>query len=101
MAKFSNVLPGVLSRLKNPLDWVFIDGDHTYSGTMDYFKQIMNHSCPDTVLILHDIHWSPDMEKAWEEIKAHPKVKVTLDLFYMGIVFFRSELSRQHFLLRF
>lgn len=101
MAKFSSILPDVLSRLKEPLDWVFIDGDHTYSGTMDYFKQIMNHSCPGTVLILHDIHWSPDMEKAWEEIKAHPQVKVTLDLFYMGIVFFRSELSRQHFVLRF
>ena len=35
--------------------------------------------------------------EAWEEIKKHPKVTVTIDLFWIGIVFFRTEQVKEHF----
>jgi len=47
-----------------------------------------------------DIHWSKEMEEAWEEIKAHPKVLITIDLFFVGLVFFRTNQPKQHFKLR-
>lgn len=100
-APFSSSLPGVLKSFEMPLNYAFIDGDHSYEGTMNYFGQLLNHTNPDSIIILHDIHLSADMEKAWAEIKEHSEVKVTLDLFYMGIVFFRKELSKQNFRIRY
>ncbi|MBL7882976.1 MAG: class I SAM-dependent methyltransferase, partial [Bacteroidia bacterium] len=39
--------------------------------------------------------------EAWEEIKRHPKVTVTIDLFFIGLVFFRKEQAKQHFIIKF
>jgi hypothetical protein len=41
------------------------------------------------------------MERAWAAIKAHPSVTVTIDLFYVGLVFFRKKQPRQDFWLRY
>lgn len=101
MAQFKTALPSFLSELKTTLDYAFIDGDHSYEGTMSYFNQLKNHVSNQSILIFHDIYWSKDMKNAWEEIKKDVDVKVTLDLFYMGIVFFRSEQSKQNFVVRF
>jgi hypothetical protein len=54
----------------------------------------------DTVFVFDDIHWSGGMEAAWEEIKAHPKVQISIDTFYLGLIFFRKEQSKQHFKIR-
>jgi len=52
-------------------------------------------------LVFDDIHWSQEMNEAWEQIKLHPQVQVTIDLFQLGIVFFKKELSKEHFVLRY
>lgn len=101
MAQFKTALPSYLSGLTTNLDYVFVDGDHTYEGTMSYFNQLKNHISSQSILIFHDIYWSKGMKNAWEEIKQDAEVKVTVDLFYMGIVFFKGELSKQNFVVRF
>lgn len=83
------------------LDWVFIDGNHRSAPTLRYFEQCLEKSHPGTVLIFDDIHWSPGMAKAWDSIKAHPKVTVTLDLFQVGIVFLREGQAKQDFVIRY
>jgi hypothetical protein len=40
------------------------------------------------------------MTQAWEEIKADPMVRVTVDLFFVGLVYFRVEQVKEHFRLR-
>jgi hypothetical protein len=40
------------------------------------------------------------MEAAWEEIKTHPEVRVSIDTFFLGLVFFRKEQVKQHFTIR-
>jgi hypothetical protein len=56
----------------------------------------------DGMMIFDDIHWSKEMEQAWETIKAHPAVRCTINLFFIGIVFFREEfMEKQHFNIRF
>jgi hypothetical protein len=41
------------------------------------------------------------MEKAWNYIKAHQKITLTIDLFFVGIVFIKSELSKENFTIKF
>lgn len=100
VGNFDKVLPGLLQKT-GVIDYAFIDGNHTKKATLNYFVQLMQHAGNNSVYIFHDIHWSADMEQAWEEIKKQENVTVTIDLFFMGLVFFRKELSRQHFILRF
>jgi predicted O-methyltransferase YrrM len=97
---FDQVLPEILNELKH-LDMIFIDGNHKKDATLNYFQQCLQHIDSNSVLIFDDIHWSEGMEEAWLEIKHHPRVKITIDLFQMGLVFFRDELSKEDFILRF
>lgn len=94
-------LPATLVGLPQPLDFVFFDGNHRYEPTLRYFEQCLGRAHEDSVFVLDDIHWSAEMERAWEVIKAHPSVTVTIDLFYVGLVFFRKKQRREDFWLRY
>jgi predicted O-methyltransferase YrrM len=83
-----------------PVDFVFFDGNHRYEPTLRYFEQCLQHAHEGSVFVLDDIHWSDEMERAWEAIKARPEVTLTVDLFYVGLVFFRKNQPKQHFWLR-
>ena len=84
------------------VNFAFIDGNHRYEPTIRYFEQILQKSDEYTVIILDDIHWSKEMEVAWIEVKKHQSVTLTIDLFYVGLVFFRKEQKeKQHFVVRY
>lgn len=100
LGNFTEKLPKALKKLEK-LDFVFFDGHHEKEATINYFNQCIPLSHNDTVFVFDDIYYTPEMLAAWNEIKRHPKVKVSLDLFYMGIVFFKKELKKQHFKIRF
>lgn len=96
VGSFSDRLPEALGTLER-VDFVFIDGHHAQEPTLRYFNLCLANAHNDSVFVFDDIHWSRDMEKAWEAIKAHPRVTVTIDLFHFGIVFLRKEQQREHF----
>lgn len=100
IGNFNISLPHVLSKLEK-LDYAFIDGNHAYKPTMEYFSRLLPYFHEDSVLIIHDIYWSSGMEEAWKEIKANPEVTVTINLFHMGLVFFRKGMPKQDFIIRF
>ncbi|MWB96461.1 class I SAM-dependent methyltransferase [Flavobacterium sp. GA093] len=79
---------------------IYFDGNHSKKATLDYFELLLPTIDNDSVWIFDDIHWSADMEEAWETIKKHPKVKVTIDTFQWGFVFFRYEQPKEHFIIR-
>ncbi|QYA24039.1 class I SAM-dependent methyltransferase [Gramella sp. MT6] len=81
-------------------DLIYFDGNHQKQATLNYFEKLLPASHNDSVFIFDDIHWSAGMEEAWEEIKRHPKVQVTIDTFQWGLVFFRQEQVKQHFRIR-
>jgi len=84
------------------LDFVYIDGNHRKEPTLRYFDQLLSVSTTQSVFVFDDIHWSREMEEAWETIKAHPSVTLTIDLFFIGLVFFRpQQLQKEHFVIRF
>ena len=98
---FDAVLPSVIQQLSS-IDLAYVDGNHRYQPTLQYFEQILPKTNSHSILVFDDIHWSQEMEKAWEEIKAHPAVQYTIDIFFLGFVFFRKEFKvKQHFTIRF
>jgi predicted O-methyltransferase YrrM len=98
---FDDVLAPVLND-KASIDLAYIDGNHRYQPTINYFNQLLSKITNDTILIFDDIHWSKEMEQAWNEIQHHPLVTCTIDIFYMGFVVFRQEIKKkQQFIIRF
>ena len=79
---------------------IYFDGNHSKQATLNYFEWLLPTITNETVWIFDDIHWSEDMEAAWEIIKNHPKVTVTIDTFQWGLVFFRYEQEKEHFVIR-
>lgn len=100
LGNFDEVLSGVLKKTDR-LDLVFFDGNHRKEPTLNYFKQCLEKAVETSVFVFDDIYWSPEMKEAWEEIKNNERVTVSLDLFYMGIVFFRKEQVKEHFVIRY
>lgn len=97
VGQFDATLPTVLATLKT-VDLAFIDGNHRRVPTLDYFEKCLEKTTGNTILIFDDVHWSTDMEAAWADIKAHPRVRLSIDLFWCGIVFFRNEnREKEHF----
>ncbi len=93
---FDDKLPQILEKLET-VDCVYFDGNHTKDATLRYFNMVLPKVNTKTVLIFDDIYWSKDMFSAWTEIKANNKVKITIDLFCMGIVLFRTEQLKEDF----
>lgn len=97
---FDDTLPGVINKL-DKLDFVFIDGNHTKEATLRYFEWCLPKVHDDTLLIFDDIYWSEGMKQAWAEIKSHPQVRVTIDLFWIGLVYFRKGQVKEDFIIKF
>lgn len=96
---FAATLPEVLASY-NQLDYVFFDGNHQKKPTIEYFNKCLKKVHENTIFIFDDIHWSKDMEEAWELIKSHPSVTVTIDKFWVGLVFFKKNQPVSHFTIR-
>lgn len=97
---FQQHLPKILDDIKR-VDFVLFDGDHRYESTMEYFQLCLEKAHNDSVFVFDDIHWSPEMQKAWGEIFSHQEITVSIDLFRIGIVFFRRECTKQHYVVRY
>ena len=98
LGNFKDTLGEVIRN--NKFDLIFLDGNHQKTPTIEYFEECLNAVHNDSVMVFDDIHWSKPMEEAWKIIKGHPKVSVTIDTFQWGIVFFRKEQPKEHFILR-
>ena len=88
------------NRQPTTYNFIYFDGNHSKSATLEYFELLLPTIINETVWIFDDIHWSKDMEEAWESIKNHSKVTVTIDTFQWGLVFFRKEQEKEHFTIR-
>lgn len=98
---FDNILSSVVHGLST-VDLAFIDGNHRQEPTERYFKELLAKTNNDSILVFDDIHWSTEMEAAWETIKKNTAITCSIDLFFIGIVFFRKEFKeKQDFAIRF
>ncbi|MCB0463380.1 MAG: class I SAM-dependent methyltransferase [Flavobacteriaceae bacterium] len=94
---FSEVIPNLTP---TTFDLIFFDGNHTKEATLTYFEMLLPKANNNSVFIFDDIHWSKGMAEAWNTIKNHPSVTVSIDTFFWGIIFFRKEQAKEHFVIR-
>jgi predicted O-methyltransferase YrrM len=82
-------------------DLIFIDGAHTYEATISNFEHSLRVAAQEAFIILDDIRWSEEMFRAWNEVKQHPKVRVSVDLGRIGIIFLNPILQKQEYQVRY
>ncbi len=87
---FDDTLPGILEQLKQ-VDLLYIDGNHRLEPTLRYMDWAKPYLHEHSVVILDDIHWSAEMEQAWAQVKQRPEVSITVDLFFIGLVFLQKR----------
>jgi len=95
-----NTLLHLISELKQ-IDFAFMDANHTYEATMEYFEAIEEKVHHQSMVVIDDIHWSSGMQKAWKEIKQRDSVFLSIDLFHVGIILFKPLYIKQHYILEF
>lgn len=94
---FKTIIP---SLKQQNFDCIFFDGHHNKEATIQYFESLLPKANNESVFIFDDIYWSKEMTEAWEYIKSHKAVTVTVDCFHLGFVFFRKEQAKEHFKIR-
>lgn len=92
-------LPAFLQTARK-LDFIFMDANHRYAPTMTYFERLLARIHENSIIVLDDIHYSPEMERAWNLIKKHKLVYGSADLYRCGILFFDPSLNKQHVILQ-
>jgi hypothetical protein len=72
----------------NPISWMQQIGRLSQTGH-------------NTIIVLQDIHRSQGHTNAWEKICLDANVKLSIDLYGLGLLFFRADFKeKQHFILR-
>ncbi|MEN8155933.1 MAG: class I SAM-dependent methyltransferase [Bacteroidota bacterium] len=79
----------------------FVDGNHRYEPTVAYVKRLIERAGEEAVIIMDDIYWSEGMNRAWKEVISWPEVRVTVDLYHLGILLLREDLSKAHIKVKF
>ena len=98
VGNFRETIPQALK--KTAFDLIYFDGNHQKEATIQYFEQCLTKRTNNSIFIFDDIYWSEGMQEAWNYIKDHSDVTVSIDTFYWGIVCFRQEQPKQHFTIR-
>lgn len=85
---------------REDIDIAYIDANHTTEATLRYFEYLARKANTKSIFIIDDIHYSPQMSKAWQQICHHPLVTSTMDIWNAGIVFFNPHFLHQNYTLR-
>jgi predicted O-methyltransferase YrrM len=96
---FDEVLSLMAGNGKKP-GLIYIDGNHRKEAVMKYFNIIADVSYSGLVVIFDDINYSREMDEAWGIIKRNEKVAFTVDVYRMGIVFFRAGINHNNYIIR-
>jgi predicted O-methyltransferase YrrM len=97
---FESLLPGIEEKKLAP-GLVFIDGNHRKQPTIEYFNRIFQLSDGNTVIVIDDINYSSEMQEAWNEIISDERVSFSVDLWRMGIIFFREGMTHFNYIIRY
>ncbi len=92
-------LKNTLNKIKQ-IDLAFFDANHKEEPTIKYFEQCLNLKTENSCFVFDDIYWSKEMKSAWKKVKNHQDVSLSIDLFFVGLVFFRKGIKKQHFVLK-
>mgnify|MGYP003579646255 CR=1 FL=1 len=83
------------------IDFAFIDANHRFEPTLKYVDLILKKIHSHSIVVLDDIHYSSQMERAWHSLQTHELVYTTVDLYRCGLIFFNPSLTKQNVVLQF
>jgi predicted O-methyltransferase YrrM len=93
-------LPDFLSTIRK-IDFALVDANHRYTPTIAYFEELVAKVKESSVMVIDDINYSNEMQKAWREIRRHELVYASADLYRCGVLFFDPSLNKQHVILQY
>ena len=82
---------------REKLDVAYIDANHTYEATKRYAEYLLPRLREKGILVIDDIHYSPQMEQAWRELKDDARVTTSMDLYHVGLLFVDSHYLKRHY----
>ena len=89
---YDKTLPEVV-KSKTLFDLVFIDGNHQYEATLNYFEMLKDNLADKAMVIFDDIHWSEGMRNAWRKICEQKGIVFSINFFKLGIVVYDPKKS--------
>lgn len=92
-------LPDFL-QLVRKVDFALVDANHRYEPTVRYCEWLLKKVHTQSVVVIDDIHYSREMQAAWETLKHHRLVYASADLHQCGVLFFDPSLNKQHVILQ-
>ena len=92
---FSSTLSPALKEIQH-VDLAFLDGHHAMEPTLAYYEQIKPFCQDNSIIVIDDIYWSEGMQSAWKNLIERPEVTLSIDLYDVGILFFKKELTKKH-----
>ena len=95
-----NIDDTLFNYTRTKLDVAYVDANHTYEATMQYVDFLLPRMQEKGVIILDDIHYSQQMEKAWSELKADERVTTSMDLYHVGLLFVDPHYLKRHYRIR-
>ena len=91
---------GNLSKLKPEIaafDFIFINAMGDAEKTREALRLTETFVYPGTVIVIDNIRQDKSMKKLWQEVKNRGDVGPTIDLLSLGLVFFNTNLHKQHY----
>lgn len=85
---------------REPLDVAYVDANHTYAATKRYVEYLLPRMAERGVIVIDDIHYSAQMEQAWKELLAAPRVTTGIDVYDAGLLFVDPHYLKRHYRVR-
>jgi len=82
------------------LDLAYVDANHTYEATMRYVDFLLPRMAEKGIVVVDDIHYSEEMERAWDELRADRRVTTSMDLYHAGLLFVDPHYMKRHYRIR-
>jgi len=88
--KIDQQLSKVLQKLET-VEHLFFNDFWGETTTLAYFEQCLPYVVPNTVFVFRAPHSNEVSLSCWRKLQQHPSVKLSLDVYDLGYLFFRSE----------
>jgi hypothetical protein len=84
------------------INFAFIGAGQDAATMLHNANKLIDKMHPNAWMILHQIHADADMEIAWNTLKKHSNIRLSIDLFTIGILFCRTaQKEQEHFIIRY
>jgi predicted O-methyltransferase YrrM len=82
--RLDEVLDDVMAEAA-PVDLVFLDAAKGKEGNLMVAERVLARMAPGATLVMDDVHWSREMNRAWRQVRSNPRIGLSADLWRLGV----------------